>query len=759
MNSTARRRALEALKRQRVAPTLGPLFAVAEEGGEYDAELPDKISVMFPLPLPEPFDYRAPRAMDLQPGMHVIAPIGSRLVRGVVWSVEHNAVGAANLKAIEEVLPGSPLPQISRDFIEWAARYLVRQPGDLLRMVARSPEALLPPPTHTVLAPTGETPPKVTEARRRVLEEAAKEQVNAAELARRADVSSAVVKGLVECGALARLEISEDPPFPAPDLAREGKALSDIQSAAAEELRGFVRAGGFHVTLLDGVTGSGKTEVYLEAAAEALKQSPDAQVLVLLPEIALTQAAMSRFEARFGVTPVEWHSAIGHKARRRAWREIAAGRARLVVGARSALFLPYPNLKLIVVDEEHDGSYKQEDGVIYQARDLAVARAKLGECSIILASATPSLETLVNAQSGRYSLVHLPSRHGVAELPDIELVDMKIDAPEKGRWISPRLIREAAEALLRGEQALFYLNRRGYAPLTLCKACGHRMQSPETDSWLVEHRYSGRLICHLTGFSMPKPKHCPECNAENSFTSIGPGVERIEEEVREFFPKARIEIFSSDTTPDGDAVRALVQRMEQGEIDILVGTQIVAKGHNFPNLTFVGVVDADAGLKGADPRAGERTFQLLSQVAGRAGRHEKKGRALVQTYAPDEPLMQSLAAQDREAFMAVVAAEREAAGMPPYGRLAAVIVSGPNEQLANDAANAMGEKAPHVEGLDLWGPAPAPLSVIRGMHRRRFLVRADRGVDISAFLAAWSSRVKLHSAVRVQIDVDPYSFL
>ena len=759
MNSTARRRALDALKAKRVSAPAGPLFAVAEEGAEYEADTLDKVSVQFPLPLPEPFDYRASSSLNIQPGQHVIAPIGSRLVRGVVWHVERDHPGAANLKAIDEVLPGAPIPEISRTFVDWAARYLVRPPGDLLRMVARSPDALLPPPTYTVLAPTGDLPPKLTDARKRVLDEAAKEQVNAAELARRAETSSAVVKGLVDCGALAKLEISEDPPFPPPDLERQGKSLSDIQQAAAEQMCAFVRQGGFHVSLLDGVTGSGKTEVYLEAAAEALASAPDAQVLVLIPEIALTQAAMARFEARFGAQPVEWHSAIPHKARRRAFREITAGRARLIVGARSALFLPYPNLKLIVIDEEHDPSYKQEEGVIYQARDLAVARAKIGNCGIILASATPSLETLVNAQVGRYAHVQLPSRHGTAELPDVELVDLKLDAPDKGRWLSPKLIRGAAEALLRGEQALFYMNRRGYAPLTLCKACGHRMQSPETDSWLVEHRYSGRLVCHLTGFSMPKPKNCPECNAENSFTSIGPGVERIEEEVREFFPAARIEIFSSDTTPDGDAVRSLVKRMEDGEIDILIGTQIVAKGHNFPNLTFVGVVDADLGLKGGDLRAGERTFQLISQVAGRAGRHVKKGRALIQTYAPQEPVMQALLQQDRDAFFAAEIAEREAAGMPPYGRLAAIIVSAPQEQLANDAAKIMGEKAPHVDGLDLWGPAPAPLSVIRGMHRRRFLIRANRGVDISAFLAAWSSRVKLHSAVRVQIDVDPYSFM
>lgn len=758
MSTNARRRAFDASLKKRPAPA-GPLFAVEEEGAEFVHDTWDKVSVQFPLPLPEPFDYRAPSSLQIELGANVIAPIGTRLVRGVVWAIERDHPGAANLKAIEEVLPGSPVPEISRAFVDWAAKYLVRPPGDILRMVARSPEAMFPAPTHTVLRPTGETPPKVTEARARVLEEAAKEQVSAAELARRADVSSAVVKGLVDCGALAKVEISEDPPFPPPDLQMSGKALSDLQSAAAEHVSGFVRAGGFHVALLDGVTGSGKTEVYLEAAAEALRLAPDAQVLVLLPEIALTQAAMSRFKARFGVEPVEWHSAIPQKARRRAFREIAAGRARLIVGARSALFLPYPNLRLIVVDEEHDPSFKQEEGVIYQARDLAVARAKLGDCAVILASATPSLETLVNAQAGKYAHVQLPSRHGAAELPDVELVDMKLNAPDKGRWISPLLIKGAAEALQREEQSLFYMNRRGYAPLTLCRACGHKMKSPETDSWLVEHRYSGRLVCHLTGFSIPKPKNCPECQTPDSFTSIGPGVERIEEEVREFFPHARIEIFSSDTTPNGDAVRQLVHRMEQGEIDILIGTQIVAKGHNFPNLTFVGVIDADLGLKGGDLRAGERTYQLVSQVTGRAGRHEKKGRALIQTYAPQEPVMQALAAQDRDAFFAAEIAEREDAGMPPYGRLAAVIVSAPDEILANEAAKLMGEKAPNVEGLDLWGPAPAPLSVIRGMHRRRFLIRANRGVDVSSFLAAWASRVKLHSAVRVQIDVDPYSFL
>ncbi|MGE3142458.1 MAG: primosomal protein N', partial [Hyphomonadaceae bacterium] len=720
----ARRRALEALKRQRAAAPAGPLFAPPEEEAAAEAGL-DKVAVLFPLPLPEPFDYRAASALKIEPGAHVVAPIGPRLVRGVVWRVEKNAPAAANLKAIEEVLPAAPLPEISRRFIDWAAKYLVTPPGNVLRMVARSPEALLPAPTYAVYALGEASPGKMTDARARVLAVAAKEALPAAELARRAEVSAAVVKTLIDQGALVRRERSEDPPFEEPNLREPAeRSLSREQRAAADQL--IAALGAFSVTLLDGVTGSGKTEVYLEAAAAALARDPLAQVLVLLPEIALTQALISRFRARFGADPVEWHSAIPRKARRRAWREVAEGRARLVVGARSALFLPYPQLSLIVIDEEHDPSYKQDEGVAYHARDLAVARAKLGGCSVVLATATPSLETLVNAQTGRYGHVALHARHGAAVLPDVQLIDMKLDPPEKGRWLSPKLVQALAETFARGEQSLLYINRRGYAPLTLCKACGHKMQSPETQSWLVEHRYSGRLVCHLTGFSMPKPKECPKCHAPDAFVAIGPGVERVEEEVRGLFPEARVEIFSSDTAPNGEAVREIVGRMERGEIDILIGTQIVAKGHNFPNLTLVGVVDADAGLKGGDLRAGERTFQLVSQVAGRAGRADRPGRALIQTYAPEEDVMAALAAQDRDGFLAAEAQMRETIGMPPYGRLSAIILSAPSEALANEAADALGAKAPHAEGVDIWGPAPAPLTVIRGRHRRRFLVRADR---------------------------------
>jgi primosomal protein N' (replication factor Y) (superfamily II helicase) len=751
---------IRAAARRRALSESATLPGFEEEGDTFDHDASwTKVSVLFPLPLPEPFDYRAPSDWRLKPGDHVVAPLGPRSVHGVVWSVDDNNASAGNLKSIESFSSAAALPDVSRRFIDWSAKYVVTPPGNILRMVLRSTEALSPSRTLAMFTISDTPCDVVTPARQRVLEEAAKGLASASDLAKRAAVSQSVVKGLIEIGALQRIDVPEDAPFDEPDLARPGNALSPAQHAAADMLKDAVREDAFAAVLLDGVTGSGKTEVYLEAVAESLARDASAQVLVLLPEIALTQAVLARFAERFGTRPVEWHSAIAPKARRRAWREVNEGRARLVAGARSALFLPFQNLRLIVVDEEHDGSYKQEDGVAYQARDLAVARAKLGACAVVLASATPSLETLVNAQAGRYRHVKLTARHGVAVLPDVQLVDLKTDPPERGSWLSPKLITAAAEALAAGEQALFYMNRRGYAPLTLCRACGHRMQSPDTQSWLVEHKYSGRLVCHLTGFSMPKPRECPNCLTPDSFVAIGPGVERVEEETRALFPEARVEIFSSDTAQTGDQVRAIVERMAAGEIDILIGTQIVAKGHNFPRLTVVGVLDADLGLKGGDLRAGERTFQLLSQVAGRAGRADRPGRAFIQTYAPEHEAMIALAAQDRDGFLAAEAAAREAMGMPPYGRLAAVIVAGPDEASANRAAYDLGEAAPSADGVDVWGPAPAPLTVIRGQHRRRFLVRADRGVDLSAFMAAWRERVKIPNSIRVQIDVDPYSFL
>ncbi len=716
-------------------------------------------TVLLPMPLPEAFDYAVPEGLTLAEGDHVVVPLGKRLVNGVVWRVRDGAGGNRPLKPVAERLEAPPLSTATRQFVDWTARYLAELPGNVLRSVLRSQGALQPSPIATVYRASGTAPGRLTEARTRVLEAAAAEPLTAAELARRAGVSPGVVKGLADAGALLAEERAVDPPFDAPDPYRDGLALNDGQEAASAQLRRLIAAGGFQAALLDGVTGSGKTEVYFEAIAELLRREPDAQVLVLLPEIALTQAVTARFEVRFGAEPALWHSALGGTGRRRAWREIAAGRARIVAGARSAIFMPFRNLRLIIVDEEHDPTYKQDDGLTYQARDLAVARGKLEGACVILASATPSLESLVNARAGRYAHIRLEARAGTALLPVIETLDLREFPPEPGHWLSEPLVREMAETLSRSEQVLLYLNRRGYAPLVLCRACGHKMKSPDTDRWLVEHRYTGRLICHTTGFSMPKPKACPECGTVDSLTSVGPGVERVAEEAALRFPDAVVEVFSSDTAMGADGVRELVACMERGEIDILVGTQIAAKGHNFPNLTLVGVVDADIGLKGGDLRAGERTYQTLVQVAGRAGRADRPGKAILQTHDPDHEAIAALVAGDRETFLSLETLMREQLGLPPFGRMAALILSGMDEGLLVTTAKAAAAAAPLSDDVKLFGPAEPPLAVVRGRHRRRFLVQAGRNVDVSAFMATWMARFKLPSSIRARVDIEPYSFL
>ena len=717
--------------------------------------------ILFPLPLPEPFDYAVPEGLDVQEEAYVAAPLGKYERLGVVQEMLPDSAGEGRkLKFVSEVYPTPPMSRPMREFIQWAARYTVSHPGHVLGMALRSRGGLVPSPTETVYSLTGATPPRVTEARTKLID-AARElgPQSASVLSEAAGVSSGVVKGLADAGVLRAESIATDLPFESPLADLPGATLTDEQAEAAQALKSAVATRAFETFLLDGVTGSGKTEVYFEAIAEALKTDADAQILVLLPEIALTQAILSRFESRFGAKPAPWHSGLSDKERRRTWREVAHGRARIVIGARSALFLPYRQLKLIIIDEEHDGSYKQEDGVTYHARDMAVMRAKLEEAVVVLASATPALETMVNAESGRYQRLKLSARPGASRLPDVDLVDLRRAPPERNHWLSPHLIHAMQETFAAGEQTLLFLNRRGYAPLVICKSCGERLKTPGTENWLTEHRYTGRLVCHVTGYSIPKPKTCPHCGAADSLMGVGPGVERVAEEVRTLMPEARIEIFSSDTAQGGEATRGIVDRMEQGEIDVLIGTQIVAKGHNFPNLTLVGVVDADSGMKGGDLRAGERTYQLLSQVAGRAGRAERPGRALVQTYAPENPAMLALADNNRDGFLQIERDVRAELGLPPFGRLAAMILSAPSAQMVDEIALQIVQQAPNGEGIEVFGPAPAPIAVLRGRHRRRFLVKSPKNIDLSAYMAAWIARLKLPNPVRMSVDIDPYSFL
>jgi primosomal protein N' (replication factor Y) len=716
-------------------------------------------SVLIPLPVPEAFDYEVPEGLEVARGDQVAVPLGPRLIRGIVSEARETTGSNRRLKAIDHVLEDPRLPERTVDFVEWAARWTLSAPGEMAAAALKGLRAPRPRPERRVRRVGDRSPAKLTVPRAAVLEALGQGSMPGPDLARLAGVSSGVVKGLLDEGVLEVIEVEAVAAFDAPDPDHAPAALNPDQAAAATAIATATGKEGFAPFLLDGVTGSGKTEAYLEAAARTLKADPAAQILILLPEIALTQDLIARITARFGTAPAEWHSGIAPPRRRQVWEAVCAGRCNIVVGARSALFLPFVNLRLLVVDEEHDGSFKQGEGLVYHGRDLAVSRARIEGATVVLASATPSLETLWNAQQGRYSWLKLAARHGAAVLPEVTLLDLRTCPPDPQTWLSQPLREAIGETLLRGEQTLLFLNRRGYAPVVLCRACGHRMTAPDTDSWLVEHRYTGRLICHLTGFTMARPKHCPSCGAVDSLVSVGPGVERVEEEVRQLFPEARTAVFSSDTTPDAKSARALIQSMTDGEIDILVATQAAAKGHNFPLLTLVGVVDADLGLRGGDLRAAERTFQLLTQATGRAGRADRPGRAILQTWTPEHPVLMALAAGDRDAFVAAELAEREAAFLPPYGRLAAIILSSENAVAVEKLARELAGSIPNAERLEVYGPADAPLALVRGRRRKRLLVRADRDVDLQGFLRAWLARVKVPGSVRLTVDVDPYSFL
>jgi primosomal protein N' (replication factor Y) len=707
-----------------------------------------------------PLDYRVPAGVEVGPGSIVLAPLGPRQITGVVWEperLEAEAVPDERLRPLLHAYDLPPLAEPLRRLIEWTADYYLAPVSAVLRMSLASASALDGRRTVTEYRATGQVPERLTPQRRQALERLGERQGLVRELATAADVSDTVIRGLVKAGAIEAVEVSVEDPFAEPDPDHSAPELELAQDAAAEALVGAVRSGGFSPFVLHGVTGSGKTEVYFEAIAEALRSGR--QCLVLLPEIALTEPFLKRFAARFGHEPVAWHSGLRQSQRRRAWRAIATGQARVVVGARSALFLPYRELGLIVVDEAHETSFKQEEGVQYHARDVAVMRSKLESIPIVLASATPAIETRQMAEIGVYRELRLPDRYGAAELPEIEALDLIADPPPRGRWLAPRLVMEIGETLGRGEQALLFLNRRGYAPLTLCRHCGHRFQCPNCTAWMVEHRLVHRLACHHCGHMMPPPKACEECGEEDHLVAVGPGVERIADEVEALFPDARTAVVTSDTIWSPAKAAEFVARMEAQAIDVVIGTQLVTKGYHFPNLTLVGVVDADLGLQGGDLRAAERSFQQIAQVAGRAGRGEKPGRVLVQTHDPEAPVIAALISGDSESFYEAETDARREAAMPPFGRLAAIIVSSQDLDEAVATARLIARSAPSVENMAVFGPAPAPLAMLRGRHRQRLLVHAARGLNVQDVIREWLGKLEWRRGIRVAVDVDPYSFV
>lgn len=722
-----------------------------------------RVPVLVPMAFDQTFDYLAGAATDIGPGDFVLVPFGPQTRLGIVWDQPaglQKPVDPRKLKPIAGVVDVPSLPISSLRFAEWIARYTLSPLGMVARMMMGAQSAFEPekPRSGVRVVPGAPLPPRMTPARQKAIDLSSDGLIRVkSELAREAGCSTGVVDGLVQAGVLVEVVIPEKT-YPRPNPSHVTVEFTDAQETAVHALRSAVAADTFSVTLLDGVTGSGKTEVYFEAVAAALAEGR--QVLIMLPEIALTSQFISRFEGRFGCKPVEWHSALGAAERGRVWKAAATGQARCVVGARSGLFLPYRDLGLIVVDEEHDAGFKQDDRVHYQARDMAVVRGNLGKFSVVLASATPSIESHVNARTGRYRHVVLPGRFSGVELPDITPIDLRSNPPEQGRWLSPVLVNAVAETLAAGRQSLLFLNRRGYAPLTLCRSCGSRIECPQCAAWLVEHRFKRRLNCHHCGFSLPIPDKCQSCGAEGSLVACGPGVERISEEVAERFPEARTVLLSSDLIPTLTEMREIIRRIEAGEADIIIGTQIVAKGHHFPDLATVGIVDGDLGLGQADPRAGERTFQLLHQVTGRAGRAAARGRGFVQTHMPDHPVMQAIVTGDRDAFLEREIRQRQLGLLPPYGRLAAIIVTAKQKELAEGYAREVIRAAPPSEKISVLGPAEAPLAVIRGRHRWRLLVKAPRDIDLQSYMRAWMDQLPaIRGDIRLTVDIDPYSFL
>ena len=719
----------------------------------------DLVGVLTTEPLGRTLDYKAPEG-GCGEGDFVEVPLGPRRVIGVVWGAGEGSFDPARIRPISRVLQAAPMRAELRLFLTRAADYTLTPMAAMLRLATRAPGLSDPPSMRRVLRLGDTIPNQLTEARFRVVEALRRfggAAVTVSELADESASSPAVIKGLIKLGVVVEQDAPRDLPYPALNPAGAARLMGD-QVAAGDALVASVAQGGYSCTLLKGITGSGKTEVYLEAVAECLRQGR--QALVLLPEISLTADFINRVEARFGARPAEWHSGVTMTERRRLWRTVGQGDAQFVVGARSALFLPFRDLGLIVVDEEHDTSYKQEDGVLYNARDMAVLRAAIVGAPVILASATPCLETWANVEAGKYGRLDLTSRYGAAALPDMQAIDMRAEKLANDQWISAKLAAEMAVRTARGEQSLLFINRRGFAPITLCRACGHQVGCDDCDARMVEHRFLKRLVCHQCGATKPVPQACPACSVEGRMAAVGPGVERLAEEVAARFPTARLAVLSSDLFGSSRALKEQIGVIAAGGADIIIGTQIVAKGHNFPLLTLVGVIDADLGLQGSDMRAAERTFQLMRQVAGRAGRADKPGQAWLQTHQPEHPVIRAILGGDEEAFWRAEAAERRAAGVPPYGRLAGIILSSPDLGQVFDIGAELARRDEPLRrvGAQVFGPAPAPVARVRGRHRVRLLVKAAKTVSLQGALAEWVAQVKLPHNLRLSIDIDPQSF-
>lgn len=716
-------------------------------------------SLLFSRPFDTLYTYLIPDQIEaLKQGDFVKAPLGRGQEIGIVWEISDQKPDIAKLKPILEKLDLPALDASLRQIIDWVSHYYLCPKGLALKLAIPSKEALTYAPQETLYSLKGQFESlKKTKEREKLIAFLSKNpDQNLTTILEKTGISRSVFNGALNLGMLESKEIKKSfleelsytysPPL-----------LSKSQHDAAHFLKEQTQKQCYSSILLDGVTGSGKTEVYFEAIAEALRLQK--QSLILMPEIALTSQWLHRFEKRFGEKPILWHSSLTPKTRREHWLSCLEGKAKIVVGARSALFLPLSKLGLIIVDEEHETSYKQEEGVKYHARDTSIMRAKFAQCPIILASATPSLETLHNVETKGYHHLKLPNRFGNATFPEVTIIDLKQKALAKQNWISDQLLLALKTNIERKEQSLLYLNRRGYAPLKLCCKCGYRVKCRQCSTWLVEHSKKQVLICHYCGYQEQIPHLCPECQNQDSFISCGPGVERIAEEVYKHFPDAKVAIMSSDHTSKWSEIESIVKRLEEGEIDILIGTQMVTKGYHFPKLTLVGIIDGDNGLSGSDPRIAERTYQLLHQVGGRAGRADLKGRVLIQTYVPEQPIMQALLSENRKDFLDEECSARENWDLPPYTRLVAILLEGRNQKEVLEIAQHIALNAPPIEGIEILGPVEAPLPFIRGKYRMRILLKIKQNVSAQKYMKVLKDYFPKKSSTNIEIDIDPFQFL
>ena len=729
----------------------------------------DIVKVLIPNVINTGYDYRLTCDADI--GSFVRCTVMKRQYIGVIIGVGDSNLDKSKIKPIIEVCN---LGRLSADDIDWIfkmSQWTLMAPGAVLRLIINVPDAFNPPVVEQLYSYNFDTTIKMTESRQRIcdaFQSNDNDSMSVNDIINIAHVGTSVVKNMIKNGVLipvdSREKTSETYKY---DYFDTGSVvLNDEQQSAANAIADAMNKNEFSVHLLDGITGSGKTQVYFDSVLRAYNNGKS--VLLMMPEIALTAQFMDRFTKRFGAPPVVWHSNLTAARRRNIWRGVAKGDIRIVVGTRSALFLPWQNLGLIVVDEEHDTSYKQEDMGNYHARDMAILRGKIAKFPIVLASATPSFETLHNVALGKYIRLRLMSRFGGAQLPTIETIDMRIERPESYRpdkdstqetqgYLSPTLCDAISENLNQHKQVMLFINRRGFAPIVQCKKCGWVAECPDCSIGLNYHKHLGKLVCHMCGKMSDLPNKCPQCG--NDVSMRGAGLEKIEQEISVKFPNATVALVSSDTIISRESLERVVHKMENGEIDIIIGTQILAKGHHFPNLTLVGVIDADMGLFGTDFRAGEHTFQQLFQVAGRAGRGEFPGRVLLQTYQPEHPVITAICAGNRDEFMESDMQSRRAAKMPPFGQLIAVIVESDKEQVLQKYCKQLSNVAPNLVGGKIMGPIAAQIYQIRNWYRMRFLISGDARANLQPIVRAWLDKIKQPANVRVKIDVNPQNFM